>query len=387
MLALSGKNNTSWEEEPFITRVTTNVNYPLPLRSNEVLLIKENINSLPEGFKAYITIDNEYVKNLSIEYKNLIRLTKEFDYLADGDIFKYMPREGSIKVLYRTNAKPNFFLLTERCNNYCLMCSQPPRDINDEYIVNEILDLIPLISRDTSEIVLTGGEPTLLKSNLLKIIRKLKSYLPNTAVHILSNGRLFSYLSLARDIAAIEHSDLMIGIPLYSDISNIHDYVVQADGAFDETIRGIVNLKRYNVPVEIRVVLHKETYERLPQLANFITRNLPFVDHVALMGLEMTGFTKPNINALWVDPTDYQEHLMSAVSTLDKAKIRTSIYNHQLCLLDKKLWKFNVKSISDWKNEYMPECTGCKAQDQCGGFFSSAKFKYSNKITPFLTKV
>ena len=387
MLSLSGKNNTSWDEEPFIARITTNVNYPLPLRSSEALLIKENTDSLPEGFKNYITTNNEHKKNLSQKYRNLIKLSEEFNYLADGDIFKYIPRDGAIKVLYRTDARPNFFLLTERCNNYCVMCSQPPRDINDSYIVNEILSTIPLMSRATKEIVLTGGEPTLLKNDLLKIIRKLKNYLPETAVHILSNGRLFSHLSLARDIAAIEHFDLMIGIPLYSDISNIHDFVVQGDGAFDETIRGIINLKRYNVPVEIRVVLHKATYERLPQLARFIIRNLPFVDHVALMGLEMTGFTKPNINALWIDPIDYQEQLVAAVDILDKAAIRTSIYNHQLCLLDKKLWKFSVKSISDWKNEYMPECTGCIVKEQCGGFFSSAHFKYSSKITPFLAKV
>ena len=32
------------------------------------------------------------------------------------------------------------------------------------------------------------------------------------------------------------------------------------------------------------------------------------------------------------------------------------IYNHQLCLIDRGLWPFAVKSISDWKNEYHPEC-------------------------------
>ena len=32
------------------------------------------------------------------------------------------------------------------------------------------------------------------------------------------------------------------------------------------------------------------------------------------------------------------------------------IYNHQLCLIDRALWPFAVKSISDWKNEYHPEC-------------------------------
>ncbi len=40
------------------------------------------------------------------------------------------------------------------------------------------------------------------------------------------------------------------------------------------TIEGILNLKRCGVRVEIRVVIHRETYKRLPELARFIARNL-----------------------------------------------------------------------------------------------------------------
>jgi His-Xaa-Ser system radical SAM maturase HxsC len=160
--------------------------------------------------------------------------------------------------------------------------------------------------------------------------------------------------------------------------------VCRFHGAFDETIRGILNLKRCGVKVEIRVVLHKQTYERLPQLAEFITRNLLFVDHVALMGLEMTGFTKANLNELWIDPVEYQPQLVTAVETLSRFKMRVSVYNHQLCTLDERLLPYNVKSISDWKNEYMPECIPCTEKERCGGFFSSATLKYSAHIRPFL---
>jgi len=36
---------------------------------------------------------------------------------------------------------------------------------------------------------------------------------------------------------------MLIGIPIYSDDPVRHDYVVQAKGAFDETMQGILNLK------------------------------------------------------------------------------------------------------------------------------------------------
>ncbi len=56
------------------------------------------------------------------------------------------------------------------------------------------------------------------------------------------------------------------------------------------------------------------------------------------------------------------------------------LYNHQLCLIDRDLWPFAVKSISDWKNEYHPECLNCAVLDRCGGFFFSAKYKLSDHI-------
>jgi hypothetical protein len=60
--------------------------------------------------------------------------------------------------------------------------------------------------------------------------------------------------------------------------------------------------------VELRVVLHKLSIPRLHQLAESIYRNLPFVIHVALMGLEPTGYTPYNRDKLWLDPYEYQDH-------------------------------------------------------------------------------
>jgi His-Xaa-Ser system radical SAM maturase HxsC len=310
---------------------------------------------------------------------NVLKIGAELDYLGDGDVVRVRP-DGQIKTIYRRVARGISLLVTERCNSFCIMCSQPPRDVDDDYLIDEYLEAIPLFDRSTHEVGITGGEPTLLGERLFKLLRALKAYLPNTAVHILSNGRTASDLSLAKAFASLKHPDLMLGIPLYSDIPSIHDFVVQADGAYDETLRGIINLKRCGVRVEIRIVVHQQTYRRLPELGHFITRNLQFVDHVALMGLELMGFARSNLDELWIDPVDYQPELCEATRTLSRAGIRTSIYNHQLCLLDPTIRKFSVKSISDWKNEYMPECAGCELMSQCGGFFSSAVLRRSPHI-------
>jgi MoaA/NifB/PqqE/SkfB family radical SAM enzyme len=111
----------------------------------------------------------------------------------------------------------------------------------------------------------------------------MRDHLPSTALHILSNGRTFADPEFTRAYAAIAHPEVMLGIPIYSASSQVHDYIVQADGAFDGTIRGILKLKTYGQQVEIRVVIHRQNYSHLPALAEFIARNLTFVDHVALM--------------------------------------------------------------------------------------------------------
>ncbi len=365
-----------------ISRLTENKQLPLPLRSEQILLIKEKLNGFPHGFKSYFIFEDSEPNIEGID--NCFKVDNEMNYLAEGDIIKFEPHSRSLRTIYRRNSNYNSLLVTERCNSYCLMCSQPPKNRDDSYIVNELLEAIPLMSRQTVELGITGGEPTLLGDDLIRIINCIKNNLPFTSIHVLTNGRNLSDLEYTKKIAKINHPDIMFGIPLYSDISNLHDYVVQADGAYDETIKGIINLKRLGQKIEIRVVLHKQTYLRLPQLAEFIVRNLLFVDHVALMGLEMMGFTKPNLSVLWIDPTEYQYELVEAVNILSSFKMNVSIYNHQLCLLDPKLYRFNRKSISDWKNEYMPVCDKCVKKNECGGFFSSARFKYSDKINPFL---
>ena len=146
----------------------------------------------------------------------------------------------------------------------------------------------------------------------------------------------------------------------------------------------MLNLKKLNQKVEIRVVIHKQSISRLKQLCEFIGRNLLFVDHVALMGLEMMGFTRANLDALWIDPYDYKDTLSESVQILAKYGMNVSVYNHQLCLVNADVQPYYKKSISDWKNEYVEECADCKKVGDCGGLFSSGvQYGYSSKLQPY----
>ena len=387
MLALNAADNIplpGWTlDQTEVLVVTTNPAYVSALRSRVALLLSAGMKDLPDGFGLVLLRGEASISGLS--HPNVLKLSAKLQYLSDGDVIR-VAVDGKMSVLYRRSASFNAFLVTERCNSFCVMCSQPPREIDDSHRVDDLMRAIPLID-GAREICITGGEPALLGDRFLCLVRALKSYLPFTAVHVLSNGRYFKSLDLAVQLAAIKHHDLMIGIPLYSDISTLHDFVVQADGAYDETIQGIMNLKRCGVRVEIRVVIHRHTFERLPQLARFIARNLQFVDKVALMGLEVTGFAKSNLSELWIDPVEYADQLAAAVNEFERSAVKVAVYNHQLCTVSPQVRRFAVPSISDWKREYLDVCSGCDARSQCGGVFGTSGGKYSSHIRPITAQV
>jgi hypothetical protein len=101
------------------------------------------------------------------------------------------------------------------------------------------------------------------------------------------------------------------------------------------------------------------------------------------MGLEYVGYTPHNIEKLWIDPHDYQDELAESVEFLAGQGMHVSIYNSQLCILPERLWKFARKSISDWKNDYLPECSSCLKLKDCGGLFTWNLKKHSEHILPF----
>jgi len=338
-----------------------------------------------EGYAALLTTagtDTPLVRRSAAAGLPVVHSARTLDHLVPGDVVTLEP-SGYVRTLYRIESPHNAIFATDRCNSFCLMCSQPPKAVDDRDRIREHLRLVDLIDPSTSELGITGGEPTLLGGDLLRLIAHLKERLPETALHVLSNGRLFYYGGFARDLAAIGHPDLMIGVPVYSDLPTAHDFVVQSRDAFEQTLIGLQNLGRYGVPVEIRVVLHRHTIDRLPQLAEFLYRNLTFAAHVAFMGLEMMGFAMANRDELWVDPYDYRHQLRDAVLHLVARGMNVSIYNHQLCVVPRDLWPYCRQSISDWKNDYLPLCDRCTVRNRCGGFFTSClKRRVSEHLTP-----
>jgi His-Xaa-Ser system radical SAM maturase HxsC len=314
--------------------------------------------------------------------KSTFKTVYEFKSLLNyeiGDIL-LINTTGSIYNLFRSKSLDNSLFVTDRCNSNCLMCSQPPKNKDDiEYFFNINTQLIKMLPKTIKELGVTGGEPTLMGVRFIELLKVLTLQLPDTNIHVLTNGRLFAWKNIPKAIYNIGNRNIVFGIPLYSDFFQDHDYIVQSKNAFNQTVLGLHNLARYNIRVEIRIVLHKLTFKRLNSLAKFIYKNLPFVEHIAFMGLEYTGYTPKNNDLLWIEPNEYSDELEESVIFLDSMDMNVSIYNLQLCLIKPTLWKYTRNSISDWKKDYLEECNKCSVLNDCGGIFATSK-KQSSKI-------
>lgn len=362
-------------DKPIIGRITSK-ELPADFRNDSIFYLSGESSLLPElpGYRALIS---HFDVQCTWPVVDKIRPGLPF---SDGDVIAIEP-DGFIRSLYRPHEKHHSLFATERCSSNCLMCSQPPKDVEDiPALTDRNRELIRLMDPAPQYLTITGGEPTLLGQRFFDLLLHAKRLLPSTAIHVLTNGRTLAWPEICRRIAEIQHPDLSFGVPLYSDFAGDHDYVVQARGAFDQTISGLHQAARHGLRLEVRIVLHALTIPRLQRLSEFIYRNLPMVEHVAFMGLEFVGYTARNIEELWIDPYDYRAELRRAVEFLALRDMNISIYNHQLCVLDPALWRFAKKSISDWKNQYFTECESCKERESCGGFFQWAVKKHSAHI-------
>ena len=340
-------------------------------RSNDILVCKDATKPA-FGYLATITESTTFTSK-----ETPYCIVDSIEDFYEGDVV-VINKQGEIIFVYEINSNHNALMATERCNHRCIMCPQPPiLQEKDKTPFNQ--KLISLFDKSTQEIGITGGEPTLIGDNLFTLINHIKKVLPQTAISILSNGVKFADKEYAMKLAKCRHQDLQIDIPLFSDIAEEHNRIVGAK-TFYKTVQGLYNLALFRQRIGLRIVVHKQTYKRLPQFADFIYHNFPFVAQIAFMQMETTGLAKENFDELWIDPYDYNRELREAVLLLADRGMKPYIYNAQLCVLPEDIRCYAQQSISDWKDIYIPECEGCIFKGQCTRFFESNRQAHSSHI-------
>lgn len=293
----------------------------------------------------------------------------ELDHPADdlaGDILLVDPSAGRAERLIRARSLHNSLLVTEQCDQLCLMCSQPPKKTHHDRF--DHFEAACRLAAPGSVIGLTGGEPTLHIEPMLAMLERLLADRPDLAFHILSNGQHFDAANTAR-LAGALRTNIVWGIPLYAADSALHDRIVGKPSAFERLAESFAHLLTAGARIELRTVLLHDNLGTLGDLARFVALHLSHIEQWSLMGLENIGFARRRWDDLYIN---LRTEFTPVAAALDQTSLRgipARLFNIPLCHIPPAFRRFAVASISDWKQRFAPACGTCTARSDCAGFF------------------
>jgi His-Xaa-Ser system radical SAM maturase HxsC len=284
----------------------------------------------------------------------------------DGDVVLVEPAGGRIDRLLRAGSPHNTLLVTERCDQLCVMCSQPPKKTHIDRF--DLLEQACLLAEPDLVIGITGGEPTLYKEQLFGLIERVLALRPDLAFHVLTNGQHFE----ASDVERLRQPlfrKVLWGIPLYASRAALHDEIVGKQGAFARLEDSLAHLVMSGARIELRTVLVSTNFHALPGLALHAATRLRFIHAWSIMQLEHVGFARNRWHQLY---QDHSRDFAPIAAALDQARLHgvpARLFNFPRCTVPAPYRHLAAVSISDWKRKYLPECQTCTERDQCTGFF------------------
>jgi His-Xaa-Ser system radical SAM maturase HxsC len=284
----------------------------------------------------------------------------------DGDIVLVQPAAGRLERLLRAGSRHNTLLVTERCDQLCVMCSQPPKKTHVDRFA--LFEEACLMAEPGSLIGISGGEPTLYKDQLLDMIGNVLSQRPDLQFHVLTNGQHFERGDVERLRDPI-YRRVSWGIPLYAPDADLHDETVGKAGAYARLQESLALLLLSGARVELRTVVLTTNLAVLPSLARYVATRLRFIEMWSIMQLENIGFARNRWNRLFVDHRTGFEFVAAALDHAALHAVRAQLFNFPRCCVPTAYRHLAVASISDWKRKYVGACDPCRERERCCGFF------------------
>ena len=155
------------------------------------------------------------------------------------------------------------------CNNCCRFCVQGDKrhriaDLDTDALMTRLEEA----RAHAENIVFTGGEVT-LRPDLVSLVARAKA-LDFQTIQIQTNGRMFAYRAVCQDL--IDAGANEFSPALHGHDAALHDYLTRGKGSFDQTVRGIRNLKKLGQPVITNSVITRSNYRHLPDLARLLLK-------------------------------------------------------------------------------------------------------------------
>lgn len=243
--------------------------------------------------------------------------------------------------------------LTYGCNNHCPHCyNEPGRGKNALSFEQwkQVLDKLDEIA--IPHVVFTGGEPT-----IVPYLPELVSYADRLGIvsGLNTNGRLLRNEPLTEKLkaASLDH----VQVTLESVDPEIHDAMVGARGAWEETVAGIKMAVKHKIHINTNTTLltHNASPEAIHKLSDFLSGL--GVMTFGLNALIRSGKGKEVDSAISIDRL--QELLNAAKSAADRNGQRLLWYTPtQYCYFDPVISGVGYKSCSAAKYSMCVEPDG-----------------------------
>ncbi|MEI6913224.1 His-Xaa-Ser system radical SAM maturase HxsC, partial [Klebsiella pneumoniae] len=90
---------------------------------------------------------------------------------------------------------------------------------------------------------------------------------------------------------------------------------VGSEGAFDETVMGLINAGNSGINIELRIIPTLANYMELDKIIEFAGRVFSNINQISLMGLESIGWARKNWSSIFIEHDSYSEKILSAIGT------------------------------------------------------------------------
>jgi MoaA/NifB/PqqE/SkfB family radical SAM enzyme len=267
------------------------------------------------------------------------------------------------------------------CNNRCRFCVQGDKRFRlPDRSTEEAIELLELGRAACDEVVLTGGEVT-IRPDLERIVTAARE-LDYRIIQLQTNGRMLQALAFVERLA--EAGVTEFSPALHGPTPEVHDALTRAPRSFKQTVRGIRNVKKLDLPVVLNSVVVQANHTLLPEMAQlFVALE---VDQFQLAFVHALGEADKLFDEVVPRLSATEPYLRRALAIGRKAGVRCMTEGVPLCFLRgieslAAEWIIpstrildDVRVVEDWNRARKadakvrgPVCRTCRWVDVCEG--------------------
>jgi len=162
--------------------------------------------------------------------------------------------------------------LTYRCNNACRFCyAHSPYRESEEMSTEEVKRVIDMIVDDAKvpSLSFTGGEPT-LREDLFELIAYGRE--KGLRMNLITNGRRCASKEFVQKLVDAGLNSAQVSIE--GPDAETHDFIVGANGAFEQTVQGVKNLRETDIYTHCNTTICRPNKDHLEGLVDFLADKL-----------------------------------------------------------------------------------------------------------------